>query len=159
MKVIAVIERPALVRQILDHLGLPRESPQLRSPPGPADALAAQQPREWSYEPLFDLPVSCSEAGQTGDLPIPDPPCLPAGRCSSRRGRRTGLPHAAPRSLRVQRISLDPPARPVVACPSTSASREIVPAGAVSAVASFRWLTLPGGASFQFPFIVLCAYR
>jgi hypothetical protein len=34
MKVIAVIERPAVVRQILDH------------------------PREWSYEPCFDnLPV------------------------------------------------------------------------------------------------------
>jgi hypothetical protein len=28
MKVIAVIERPAIIRQILDHLGLPTESPQ-----------------------------------------------------------------------------------------------------------------------------------
>jgi hypothetical protein len=57
MKVIAVIERPAIIRQILDHLGLPTESPQLRAPPDPP----AQQPREWSYEPLFD------------DLPPPDP--------------------------------------------------------------------------------------
>jgi hypothetical protein len=56
-----VIERSAVVRQILDHLGLPTGAPQLRAPPDPPDALAAQQPREWSYEPVFD------------DLPIPDP--------------------------------------------------------------------------------------
>jgi hypothetical protein len=61
MKVIAVIERPAVVRQILDHLGFPTAAPSLRAPPDPLDALAAQQPREWSYEPLFD------------DLPLPDP--------------------------------------------------------------------------------------
>jgi len=61
MKVIAVIERPAIIRQILDHLGLPTAAPSLRAPPGPPDALAAQQPRQWSYEPLFD------------DLPPPDP--------------------------------------------------------------------------------------
>jgi len=57
MKVIAVIERPAVVRQILDHLGLPSAGPQLRAPPDSPDPLAAQQPREWTYEPLFDLPV------------------------------------------------------------------------------------------------------
>ena len=61
MKVIAVIERPAVVRQILDHLRLPTTAPSLRAPPDPPDDLAADQPREWSYEPLFD------------DLPIPDP--------------------------------------------------------------------------------------
>jgi len=61
MKVIAVIERLPVIRQILDHLGLPTGVPHLRAPPDPPDALAAQQPREWSYEPLFD------------DLPIPDP--------------------------------------------------------------------------------------
>jgi len=54
MKVIAVIERPAVIRQILDHLGLPTAAPHLRAPPDPPDALAAQQPREWSYEPVFD---------------------------------------------------------------------------------------------------------
>jgi len=32
MKVIAVIERPAVIRQILDHLGLPAGAPQLRAP-------------------------------------------------------------------------------------------------------------------------------
>ena len=65
MKVIAVLERPPLVRQILTHLSLPTAAPSLRAPPDP--------PREWSYEPLFDLPVPRSEAGQTGDLPVPDP--------------------------------------------------------------------------------------
>jgi len=60
MKVIAVIERPAIIRQILDHLGFPTAAPQLRAPPG-LNAMTAQQPREWSYEPLFD------------DLPISDP--------------------------------------------------------------------------------------
>ena len=61
MKVIAVIERLAVVRQILDHLRLPTTAPSLRAPPDPPDDLAADQPREWSYEPLFD------------DLPVPDP--------------------------------------------------------------------------------------
>jgi len=99
MKVIAVIEpacadtclrrsrdrqaadrRPAVIRQILDHLGLASTPPSLRAPPGPPDALAAQQPREWSYEPLFDLPVrrTClpsrgDRQAQTGDLLFPDP--------------------------------------------------------------------------------------
>jgi len=31
-------------------------------------------------------------AERTGDLPTPDPPCLPAGGCSYRRGRWTGPP-------------------------------------------------------------------
>jgi len=57
MKVIAVIERPAVVRQILDHLGLSTAAPSLRAPPEPPDGLAADQLREWSYEPLFDLPM------------------------------------------------------------------------------------------------------
>ena len=67
MRVIAVIERPAVIRRILDHLGLPTGAPSLRAPPalpergthtGPPDAAATGQPREWSYEPFFDdLPV------------------------------------------------------------------------------------------------------
>lgn len=61
MKVIAVIERPVVVRQILEHLGLPAASPSLRAPPDLAGGQAADQPREWSSEPLFD------------DLPLPDP--------------------------------------------------------------------------------------
>lgn len=61
MKIISVIERPAIVRQILDHQGLPAVSPSLRAPPDPPDGLAGDQPREWSYKPLFD------------DLPVPDP--------------------------------------------------------------------------------------
>ncbi len=61
MKIIAVIERPAVVRQILDHLGLPTVTPSLRAPPDAPDGLAGDHPREWSYEPCFD------------DLPVPDP--------------------------------------------------------------------------------------
>ena len=34
------------------HLGLPTAAPHLRAPPDPPDALAAHQPRQWSYEPL-----------------------------------------------------------------------------------------------------------
>ena len=48
-----MIERPAVLRQILDHLGLPTTAPSLYAP--------ANQPREWSCEPLFE------------ELPIPDP--------------------------------------------------------------------------------------
>ena len=61
MKVIAVIERPAIVRQILDHLGLPTPAPRLRAPPDPPKDLAADPPRGWSYELVRD------------DLPSPDP--------------------------------------------------------------------------------------
>jgi hypothetical protein len=52
MKVIAVIERPAVIRQILDHLGLASTPPSLRAPPDQPDGGAAEQPREWAYEPL-----------------------------------------------------------------------------------------------------------
>jgi len=51
MKVIAVLERPPLVRQILTHLGLPTAAPGFRAPPAPPDGLPAGPPREWSYEP------------------------------------------------------------------------------------------------------------
>ena len=61
MKVIAVIDRPAVIRQILEHLGLSTAALSLRAPPDPPDGLAADQLREWSYEALFD------------DLPILDP--------------------------------------------------------------------------------------
>jgi hypothetical protein len=67
MKIIAVIEpvcadtadrRPAIIRQILAHLGLPAVAPSLRAPP---EGPEADPPREWSYEPFLD------------DLPVPDP--------------------------------------------------------------------------------------
>lgn len=61
MKIIAVIERPALIRQILAHLGLPSGAASLRAPPDQTNGLAGDHPREWAYEPFFD------------DLPIPDP--------------------------------------------------------------------------------------
>ena len=53
-----MIERPAVVRQILDHLGLPTAAPSLRAPP---DGRVAAHSRDWSYEPLFD------------DSPVPGP--------------------------------------------------------------------------------------
>ena len=56
MKVIAVLERPPLVPQILDHLGLPTAAPSFRVPLDPPDGLPAGPPREWSHEPLFDHP-------------------------------------------------------------------------------------------------------
>jgi hypothetical protein len=61
MKVIAVIERPAVIRQILAHLGLPTGAASLRAPPDPPDGLGADPPRAGSYEPLLD------------DLPAADP--------------------------------------------------------------------------------------
>ena len=64
MKVLAVIDRPAVVRQILAHLGLPAVAPSLRAPPDPPDGLAGDHPREWSYEQSVD------------DLPIADPVML-----------------------------------------------------------------------------------
>jgi hypothetical protein len=61
MKVLAVIERPTVVRQIPDPLGLPTTAPGLRAPPDQPASRVADPPREWSYEPFRD------------DLPIPDP--------------------------------------------------------------------------------------
>jgi hypothetical protein len=61
MEVVAVIERPAVVRQILDHLGLPTAAPSLRAPLDQPDGRVAAHSRDWSYEPLFD------------DLPVPEP--------------------------------------------------------------------------------------
>ncbi len=60
-KILAVIERPAIIRQILAPLGLPAVAPSLRAPPDPPDGSAADPPREWSDEQFFD------------DLPVPDP--------------------------------------------------------------------------------------
>jgi len=61
MKIIAVIERPAVIRQILEQLGLPTGAAKLRAPPDPGRGQTADHPREWSYEPVFD------------DLPVLDP--------------------------------------------------------------------------------------
>jgi hypothetical protein len=52
MKVIAVIERPVVVRQILAHLGLPITAPGLRAPPDPPASRVAYPPRQASYAPL-----------------------------------------------------------------------------------------------------------
>ena len=48
---------------------------------------------------------------QTGDLPMPDPACLPAGRCSDSRGRGPGLSPLIFPCLRTRKIPLDPPLR------------------------------------------------
>jgi hypothetical protein len=52
MTVIAVIDQPAVIRQILEHLGLPTRAPSLRAPPDQTTGLAGDHPRAWSYEPL-----------------------------------------------------------------------------------------------------------
>lgn len=39
MKIIAVIERPAIIGQILDHLGILTPAPSLRAPPDPPGGL------------------------------------------------------------------------------------------------------------------------
>ncbi len=46
MTVIAVIERPAIVRQILDRLGLPSGASSLRPAPDQINGLAGDQPHE-----------------------------------------------------------------------------------------------------------------
>jgi hypothetical protein len=56
-----VTERPAVRRPILDHLRLPTGAPSFRAPPDPPDGPAADPPRAWFPDPVFD------------DLPIPDP--------------------------------------------------------------------------------------
>ena len=76
-----MIERPAVVRQILQHLGLPTGAASLRAPPDQTQGLAGDPPREWSSDPVVDLPVrgpTClpspgDRQAQTGDLPGPDP--------------------------------------------------------------------------------------
>jgi hypothetical protein len=71
MRVFAVIERPAVIRQILDHLGLPTTAPNLRAPPDPPDGSAADPPREWSYEPVLDaLPPPWSYEPRPMNQPI-----------------------------------------------------------------------------------------
>jgi hypothetical protein len=57
----AADRQPAVVRQILKHLGLPAGAPSRRAPPDQPDGVATDQPRAWSYEPFFD------------DLPVADP--------------------------------------------------------------------------------------
>jgi hypothetical protein len=59
MRIIAFIDRPAVIEKIISHLGLPSGGSSLR-PPDQINGLAGDQPLEWSYDRLFD------------DLPIPD---------------------------------------------------------------------------------------
>ena len=61
MKVIAVIERPAVVRQILAHLGLPTTAPRLRAPP--------TRPRIWRRTHRARAPTNLSLT--TSPSPIP----------------------------------------------------------------------------------------
>ena len=59
MKVIAVIELPAVVRHILNHLGVPTAAPSFRAPPEPPEGLLADPLHAWSSEPLLnDLPAA-----------------------------------------------------------------------------------------------------
>ncbi len=54
---LSMLQLPVL-RQTLDHPGLPSAGTNLRAPTDPPEGRVADQ---WSYEPFFD------------DLPIPDP--------------------------------------------------------------------------------------
>ncbi len=54
MRVIAVIERPAVIQEILAHLGLPSIASSLRAPPERSASVAPDQSRAWSYDPFFD---------------------------------------------------------------------------------------------------------
>jgi hypothetical protein len=57
-RVIAVIEQPAVVRQIRDHLGIALPSRAYRSPRGLANGLAVHEVPEWTYGPMGDdLPL------------------------------------------------------------------------------------------------------
>ncbi len=58
MRVIAGIEQPAVVRQILDHLGIAIPSRAERPPPEPARSLAVAEAPARTYDPAHaDLPV------------------------------------------------------------------------------------------------------
>ena len=89
MKIIAVIERLAVIRQILAHLGLPSSAPSLGSPPDPVGGHAADPPRALSSETIL------------ADLPLPDPLLGSPGP----RGRSVAAPpHAGPYSSVFRRI-------------------------------------------------------
>ncbi|OGB95677.1 MAG: hypothetical protein A2Z31_08280 [candidate division NC10 bacterium RBG_16_65_8] len=58
MRVIAVIEQPAVVRQLLDHLGIAVPSRADRSPPETSRGRAVHEAPEWTYDPVeADLPL------------------------------------------------------------------------------------------------------
>jgi transposase-like protein len=78
MKIIALIDRPEVIKRILSHLERVASASTGRAPPSeeaPSTAVAvgeASSPKELSYEPLFDdLPF---EDGPQGDLPFDDRP-------------------------------------------------------------------------------------
>ena len=52
MRVIAVIEQPDVIRQILEHLGLAILSRAERAPPELARPLAVAEASEWTYDPV-----------------------------------------------------------------------------------------------------------
>jgi hypothetical protein len=81
--VFALIERPAVIRQILTRPGLPTVAPRLPTPPDPPDGSVAEPPREWSYEPLLDaLPPPWSYEPRPMNRPIvcQTTPLLPDSR-------------------------------------------------------------------------------
>ena len=52
MRVIAVIEQPDVIRQILEHLGLAIPSRAERAPPELARPLAVAEAPEWTDDPM-----------------------------------------------------------------------------------------------------------
>jgi len=102
----------------------------LRAPPDQTNGLAGDHPREWSYEPVVDLPVRRT---QTGDLPGPDPAIGLAGR------QMAGLSLQAPRLLRTAhfRLTRQPAASPVPA--DARFPLVVVPGAAIGLVARLAW--------------------
>lgn len=54
MKLIAVIEQPAVIRRTLDHLGLTAPATRFRPTPADCRAPAVRETPEWTYEPVED---------------------------------------------------------------------------------------------------------
>ena len=58
MRVMAVIEQPDVIRQILEHLGLAVLSRAERPPPAVTRRRARAEASEWTYDPMAaDLPL------------------------------------------------------------------------------------------------------
>jgi hypothetical protein len=77
MRVLAVIEQPAVIRQILEHLGLAVPSRAERPPPELTRRHAVAEASEWTYDP------------RAADLPLMDPLTVSgaAGPQPTRQGR------------------------------------------------------------------------
>ena len=78
MRVSAVSEQSAVVRHILDHLGIPVPSRAERPPPGPARRLTVAEAPAWTDDPVdADLPLGGAPARLRGSPRSPTVLALP----------------------------------------------------------------------------------